>query len=449
MKKIFPFLCIIPMLFSGCYKENICYVEINNTSFGEVGGTYAKIYIAFAYTGNANNCPTISEYGVYLSETNTEPTSKDDIVKMQNDWYRPDEVELDIKGLRGNTTYYARSFARNAAGVIEGEVVSFTTTGTIGVTTTYATNITNSSAQLNGRITLVGDYADLRQRGFVISTASSPTLENNKGEWHESGSTGSYYCSVNGLSPKSQYYFRAYAVVGSETIYGDVLSFTTTAPAGYHVLSDFLGTYSCRAYNRNKSAYEEWNGVTIKEESLNWSNGIIIESMLFGAPHTYIHALGQWDENKQCIRLYSGWAFYTRTFYFNNDPSTYYYARFYPVYATSTNVTEIYTGSGYNGCGEAWLSFKNDGKLYLGPAESPGTSGCYANGMRFAYFKSATDAFSGYWATFTEVTYTKTSSSYAPDHNRTSTQSITSDTEASSHTLPQDNVPTFRLRSNE
>ena len=38
------------MLFSGCYKDNICYVEINNTSFGEVGGTYAKIYIAFAYT---------------------------------------------------------------------------------------------------------------------------------------------------------------------------------------------------------------------------------------------------------------------------------------------------------------------------------------------------------------------------------------------------------------
>ena len=447
MKKIIPFLGLILLLFSGCYRDDLCYVSIKNTSFGNVGGTTATIYFTFEYTGSPyNSSPTITEYGVYLSDINTEPTSKDPIVKEQSDWERPSEVTLLLTGLKPSTTYYARSFARNAAGNLEGQVISFTTTGTVSVTTNNATSITSNSAHLNGNITVKGENVDLRQRGFVISTNSSPSLENYRSEWHEIGKTGAYSRNFTGFSSSTKYYFRAYAVVGSETIYGDVLSFTTNAPSGTYSLADFLGTYSFQGWNVSKGQYEYWDGVKISAASLKWSNGVIIEGIYEGSGHDYMHALGQYDASKNCIRLYSGWAYPSKTFYFTSDPNTYYYARFYPVYVDGTTIHEIYSGSGYDGCGEAFLTFTNSSTLQLGPADSPGTSDYYANGMRLSYYLSSDDSFQGYFPAYTNIWLNKTASG-APERKAPASEHSAMKTAASPNSASTTAEPTHRLGS--
>ena len=447
MKKILSLLCLVLLLLSGCEVGYVCYVSIKNTSSGNVGGTTATIYFTFDYTGiDYSSSPTITEYGVYLSDTNKEPTSKDDIVKEQNYQDRPGEVSLTITGLKPSTTYYARSFARNAAGSIEGDVIYFTTTGTASVTTNNATSITSNSAHLNGNITVKGENVDLRQRGFVLSTSSSPTLESNRAEWHEIGKTGTYSRNITGLSSNTTYYFRAYAVVGSETIYGDVLSFTTNAPSGTYSLADFLGTYSFQGWNVSKGQYEYWDGVKISAASLKWSNGVIIEGIYEGSGHDYMHALGQYDASKNCIRLYSGWAYPSKTFYFTSDPNTYYYARFYPVYVDGTTIHEIYSGSGYDGCGEAFLTFTNSSTLQLGPADSPGTSDYYANGMRLSYYLSSDDSFQGYFPAYTNIWLNKTASG-APERKAPATEHAAMKTAASPNSASTTAEPTHRLGS--
>lgn len=421
MKKILPYLCLILLLW-GCRTPEVNIATIQNTSTGLVGGRTATVYATIQYSQGAyyGSQPSITEYGVYLSTTNTEPSSRDDIYKVENHKYDLTEVAITLTNLQPSTTYYVRVFARNQLSAIEGDAVSFTTTGTVNVQTNNASSITGSSARLEGRITVVGENVNLRKRGFVLSTSSNPSLESNVAEWNEAGRTGSYSLSISGLHSSTRYYFRAYAQVDDDIIYGDVRNFTTSAGGNYS-LADFLGTYSCQAWNVNQSKWEYWSGVTISSTSLPWNNGIIVEGLTKGAGYNYMHALGEYDAAKNCIRLYSSWARTSLTFYFLNDPSTIYYARFFAIYANGTSVYYINSGNGYNGAGEAWLSFSSTNTLRLGAAEIADENGRFANGMQLNYYLSSDNSYQGYFDAYTDVVLTKTSTG-APDHRAEQTQ---------------------------
>jgi hypothetical protein len=134
--------------------------------------------------------------------------------------------------LSPNTTYYFRAAGQNAGSpVVYGATQSFTTTGTTQnqnqpiVTTNAATNISQTSAALNG---------------FVNSNGGT-----NTSTWFEWGTSNSFgntvgqtsYVTINGtvsfavgnLSPNTTYYFRAAAQnSGTAVVYGATQSFTTT-----------------------------------------------------------------------------------------------------------------------------------------------------------------------------------------------------------------------------
>ena len=93
------------------------------------------------------------------------------------------------------------------------------------VTTAEPTDITAISAVVGGTVTTVdGNYVSV-QRGICWGLNPNPTFNDNYIE-AENG-IGNFSVFMDGLNLSTTYYFRAYAVTSSGTMYGEQKSFTT------------------------------------------------------------------------------------------------------------------------------------------------------------------------------------------------------------------------------
>lgn len=132
-----------------------------------------------------------------------------------------------VTALKGNTTYYLRSYATNSAGTGYGPVVVFKTLVDLPVvTTTAVTAITKTSAATGGEVTYDGG-AQVTARGIVWSTSANPTIANTKIDGGTG--TGTFTSSLTGLTLFTTYHVRAYATNSAGTAYGDDIKFTTLA----------------------------------------------------------------------------------------------------------------------------------------------------------------------------------------------------------------------------
>lgn len=134
-----------------------------------------------------------------------------------------------LSGLTAGTTYYARAYAINKAGVSYGPEVSFTTLSELTaptVITTGSTSVRNVSMIIKGNVTEWGGTA-VTERGVTWATSNNPTIETNKLTAGED--IGSYQVFIDGLTPETKYYVRAYAINSSGTAYGEELEVTTKA----------------------------------------------------------------------------------------------------------------------------------------------------------------------------------------------------------------------------
>ncbi len=92
------------------------------------------------------------------------------------------------------------------------------------VITSAFSNLTNISVVSGGDIDKAGD-SPITSKGVCWGLSSNPTISGNK---VEGGSgTGSYVCTITGLSPRTTYYIRSYATNSAGTAYGLNVSFTT------------------------------------------------------------------------------------------------------------------------------------------------------------------------------------------------------------------------------
>ena len=237
MKRIYYFLFALALLCTACEKEQFDVTSITKTEISPQTST-ANVTIYVSDQNGYSTSATIEEAGVFLS-TNPNPTTKDNRYSKKLSSSYPyysssstSSISLSIEGLSSNTKYYALPFISNRYGIVTGEVVvSFTTNGTAKVTTKAATQITTTTAQLNATVELVGENVSLEKRGFVMSTSSNPKIEdNNSTNWAEVGKTGDYSVKISAMKSSTRYYFRGYVVVDGETLYGNVLDFTTLTP---------------------------------------------------------------------------------------------------------------------------------------------------------------------------------------------------------------------------
>jgi hypothetical protein len=132
-----------------------------------------------------------------------------------------------ISNLTPGSIYYVRSFAINSAGISYSSQISFTTLNVPTVVTTSVGFSPNTPTQctVGGNVTSTGGTSISVTRGVCYGTIVNPTI-NNLTIIDPGTTSGTYNCTISGLSAGVTYYFRAYATNLYGTSYGTVLPYT-------------------------------------------------------------------------------------------------------------------------------------------------------------------------------------------------------------------------------
>jgi hypothetical protein len=103
---------------------------------------------------------------------------------------------------------------------------SYRTIFPVNATTNNPSNVTRISATVTGSITN-GEKDTILHRGFAYSFTNATPLITNADTARVSGSYGTYSRSLQNLTPKRTYYYRAFVVTPSRIVYGAIDTFTT------------------------------------------------------------------------------------------------------------------------------------------------------------------------------------------------------------------------------
>ena len=130
-----------------------------------------------------------------------------------------------LTGLNPGTTYYFRSFVRQNGQDTYGETKEFTTKEFETLLETKdAADVEATSATLNGKLDLTDVKYSSISYGFYWSTSETSQNTNLQGGGIADNAFSS---SLTNLSHKTQYWYKAYVKLDSQTFYGEVKTFTT------------------------------------------------------------------------------------------------------------------------------------------------------------------------------------------------------------------------------
>ena len=145
----------------------------------------------------------------------------------------------------------------------------------ISVSTIEARNITQSGAVAGGQVSATRP-ASVVSKGICWSTGSSPSVKDNTEK--SGGGTGDYFITITGLRPGAEYFAKAFAVRLSDTIYGNIISFTTP---GFGSLTDIdgneyntvtIGSQTWMAENLATEKYNDGSLISIVTDSVKWAS---------------------------------------------------------------------------------------------------------------------------------------------------------------------------------
>lgn len=222
------------------YAENIEGISYSNEIKFNTSGTPSKPTVETGgvsdiqtnqagFSGNVihlGNVSSLIQYG-HVWSTSARPTidlsTKTQLGATQN----TGAFNSTLTNLAPNTTYHVRAYATNEVGTSYGDEVTFVTkVAELKLSTTEVTSITHQAATSGGTITSLGGNT-VTERGICWSTSVNPTVADHKVT--ASGSDNSFACRMEGLSPQTAYYVRAYAHTSAGTLYyGNNVAFTTT-----------------------------------------------------------------------------------------------------------------------------------------------------------------------------------------------------------------------------
>ncbi len=203
---------------------NIVFRPQVNTLLVFVNEIVEKIEFSGSVTNNGGGA--ITQVGFFY---NTHPVAETGGTLVPSVFIEeePFTANIDISLLIPSSTYYARAFARNNAGVSYGEVLSFETPVVLPeVFTISVTDITTNSAIANASVSYEGG-GSVTQRGFVWGISPNSDLSNNLGYSTEGTGLGSFSSVLTNLLHDKEYFIRAYAVNEAGVAYGEEISFVT------------------------------------------------------------------------------------------------------------------------------------------------------------------------------------------------------------------------------
>lgn len=176
--------------------------------------TSFDVWVNISYDGGA----FVEAKGVCWS-TKENPTIEDN---KTSDGKGSESFKTSVTGLTPGTTYYVRSYATNLSGTGYGNQIIINTKSALPKVYTYLISYSSITARIVG--TIENNSTDIiTSRGICWSDKPGPTIQDNKTEEDGNG----WNSAIEGLTPNTTYYARAYITNGLEIGYGEELTFTT------------------------------------------------------------------------------------------------------------------------------------------------------------------------------------------------------------------------------
>ena len=139
-----------------------------------------------------------------------------------------------VDGLRPNTQYYFRAYAKNKNGISYGDIRTFTTLDGSPTAETIQVKYGTTMLECYGKVGTDSGFPIIR-RGVCYSTHSMPTLDDNV-VLSSSNDIGEYDVTIENLEEGTTYYVRAFAENENGVSYGDVISATTLVTTIFRVV---------------------------------------------------------------------------------------------------------------------------------------------------------------------------------------------------------------------
>jgi hypothetical protein len=230
------------LILAGCKKDEpenedpIVTRQIVLSTLAVTGVTSTTAVCGGNVTDDAGS--TITQRGVCW-DTVPDPTIAD---TLTSDGTGAGLFTSHITGLTPNKQYYVRSYAKNNNGIGYGSTMVFTTNNVYlpTVTTSSVTGISYAYAYGGGNVVSDGGLP-VTSRGICWSTSPNPVLGNNV--ITNGTGTGSFSCSLTGLSQNTTFFVRAFATNSVGTGYGNEIQFTTADTSSTSQFGNF-NTYT-------------------------------------------------------------------------------------------------------------------------------------------------------------------------------------------------------------
>ena len=213
------------------YGTQVTFTTTESISIPTVTTTIvSSIRFNYAMTGGnvtSDGGASVTDRGVVYSTTKNPTTTSSTKVASGSG---AGVFTTPLEYLSPNTTYYVRAYATNSVGTAYGTELTFTTEKQVvlaTVTTASVSQVTTNSAFVEANVTNDGG-GDITERGFVYSSTSQyPTIASATKVTSGTG-TGAFSSTIDGLTPSTKYYVRAYAKNSAGTAYGGQAIFTTS-----------------------------------------------------------------------------------------------------------------------------------------------------------------------------------------------------------------------------
>jgi hypothetical protein len=178
---------------------------------------------------------------------------------------------VNLVGLTPGTTYYAKGYATNVAGIGYTSETSFVTADVATIFTVEPSAVTQNAAQSGGIISNTGN-SEISVRGICWSTVENPSVDlpTKTTEEVTGAGIGTYHHALTDLLPETTYYVRAYALNGAGVAYGDEYSFTTLVPTAPEVVTiEVINIGGVLAEGRGQ--VNATGGMEVTERGMCWS----------------------------------------------------------------------------------------------------------------------------------------------------------------------------------
>jgi uncharacterized protein (TIGR02145 family) len=178
--------------------------------------------------------------------------------------------EVDISGLKSNTSYYYRFFATNKIGTAYSEVKEIVLPHVQlgGVKTISVDSIKANTGICSGNTFSTGKD-NKAVMGFVWDTLKNPTFELSSKYIAPYNNIGNFFSIIEGLTPSTTYYIKAFIKNAAGISYGSELTFSTKAASLPPIVK------SIEVKNVKSNSFEFIGEVTADNESTVYERGVV------------------------------------------------------------------------------------------------------------------------------------------------------------------------------